>query len=752
MTGVAEPSLVGFRRHLRPEVVAGEATYLFSEHGVTAVQAARMEHLTPLLDGTRDVATVLREAPEECAGLVRDLAEAGLLVARTPAVGPQDPRAVAYWESAGLDSDAATSALTGAAVRVQAVGGVDDTAVREACATAGLTLLTGEGAADLDVVLCSDYLDAELAAVNRRQSEMARTWLLARPVGTQLWIGPVLRPGQACWHCLAHRLWLHRRAEAYVQRVLGRIGPVPRPVAAVPPSAAVAAQLVALEATKWLAGHRYAGQQAVWTVDTLTLDGRHHELRARPQCPSCGDPQLVRERTRRPVTPVSRPKASTDGGGHRALSPGQVWQRYEHLVSPVTGLVREVRRDTHGPEFLHSYRAGANLALDVRGLDDLRRGLRSEHGGKGATAEQARVSALCEALERQSGTFHGDELRIRARFAELGDEAVHPNSVQLFDDRQYADRAAWNTRHSAFQYVGPRFDEQAELDWTPVWSLTAGRQRLLPTALLYYGTPAESSQRCLRADSNGNAAGASLEDAICQGFFELVERDAVALWWYNRTRQPGVDLDAFADGWMVELRRVHHRLHREVWALDLTADLGVPTFVALSRRTDKPAEDIVFGFGAHLDPAVALRRALTEVNQLLPAVVEVDAQGAGYACDDPEARRWWASATVANQQWLRPNADVAARTPADYGYVPGTDLRDDIRTVQRAVAAHGLELLVLDQTRPDIGLPVVKVLVPGLRHFWARFAPGRLYDLPVQLGRVDQATRYEDLNPIPIFV
>ncbi|MFD0784057.1 hypothetical protein ACFQZ8_09030, partial [Micromonospora azadirachtae] len=73
MTGVAEPPLVGFRRHLRPEVIAGEATYLFSEHGVTAVQAARMEHLTPLLDGTRDVATVLREAPEECAGLVRDL-------------------------------------------------------------------------------------------------------------------------------------------------------------------------------------------------------------------------------------------------------------------------------------------------------------------------------------------------------------------------------------------------------------------------------------------------------------------------------------------------------------------------------------------------------------------------------------------------------------------------------------------------------------------------------------------------------
>ena len=63
-----------------------------------------------------------------------------------------------------------------------------------------------------------------------------------------------------------------------------------------------------------------------------------------------------------------------------------------------------------------------------------------------------------------------------------------------------------------------------------------------------------------------------------------------------------------------------------------------------------------------------------------------------------------------------------------------------------------MELLVLDQTRPDIGLPVVKVMVPGLRHFWARFAPGRLFDVPVRLGRIAAPTAYEDLNPLPIFV
>jgi hypothetical protein len=46
----------------------------------------------------------------------------------------------------------------------------------------------------------------------------------------------------------------------------------------------------------------------------------------------------------------------------------------------------------------------------------------------------------------------------------------------------------------------------------------------------------------------------------------------------------------------------------------------------------------------------------------------------------------------------------------------------------------------------------VKVLVPGLRHFWTRFGAGRLYDVPVQLGWLDRPTAEEDLNPIPIFI
>lgn len=102
--GNGEP-LVGFRRDLRPEVVSGEATYLFSEHGVTALQGPQIEALAPLLDGTRDIPALLREAPEsvspqQIGDLMEQLAQAGLVALRPPTASPCDEQAIAYWEAA----------------------------------------------------------------------------------------------------------------------------------------------------------------------------------------------------------------------------------------------------------------------------------------------------------------------------------------------------------------------------------------------------------------------------------------------------------------------------------------------------------------------------------------------------------------------------------------------------------------------------------------------------------------------------
>jgi oxazoline/thiazoline synthase len=759
-------NLVGFKRHLRAEVVPGEATYLFSERGVSAIRGAQLEELAPLLDGTRDLPTLVSQAHHGGSGhdvrqLLDRLSRAGVLECRSqaPADDRQSESAAIYWGLAGLDGAVASSRSEAGLVRLLTVGEIDIDSHAPVLAAAGLRLTTGPvdaqgipGSHDLTVVLCDDYLDDELERVDAEQRASGRSWLLAKPVGTELWIGPFFQPGGPCWHCLAHRLRGHRRAEVHVQRALGRNGPAARPMGSLPALEGLGARLVALEAVKWLAGYRYEVQQTVWVMDSLLLKSQTHPLRARPQCPSCGNPDLVKLQTSRPVVPRSRPKASCGSGGHRAAPPEDVLAQYSHLVSPITGVVKGIQRDQRGPAFLNAFRSGPNVANGPETFAEISAGLRSENGGKGVTATHAQVGALCEALERHCAHFEGDELRIRASYRSLGGAAVHPDSCQLYHEEQLRDRDRWNREHEAMHYVVEPFNEDAEIDWTPVWSLTQQRQRLMPTSLLYFRTPLESGRRYVSADSNGNASGSSLEDALVHGFLELVERDAASIWWYNRTSQPAMDVASFADPWIDEMRMVYSGLGREMWALDITSDLGIPTVVALSRRISGGPEDIMLGFGCHFDPAVALRRALSELNQMLPFVVEARPDGTGYGTRAHELVEWWSTATVANQPYLRPDEIADPRSPWDYSYIPRMNLADDIEAITSLMATHGMELMVLDQTRPDIGMPVVKAIVPSLRAFRARFAPGRLYDVPVKLGRVPAPRTYSELNPIPMFV
>jgi len=747
---------VGFKLHLRVEVAGDDQVYLFGERGLTVLAGSAVSAIAPLLDGSRDLPTVLADAPDgfgpdQVADVLSRLDELGMLAVRPASISGEPAMveaALAYWDGAGVDANQAAAGLATGRVEVIVVGDIDPAPAQAALSAAGLHVVAGTGrvAADLSVVLCDDYLHPRLAEVDAAHRRARRPWLLAKPTGAIMWLGPVFQPIQAgCWHCLAAPLSQHRNAESCAQEALGRSEPVRYPAGSVPPLAAAALNLVALEATKWLAGQRHPNQRSIWTLDSLDFSGRHHALRVRPQCEFCGDPELVAAQTRQPVV-LRSAKVADSSGGHRALSLEQVRDRYQHLVSPITGIVKEILRDENAPSFFHSYRSGANIVTRSRNLDVLRASLRSCNGGKGTTALQAEVGALCEAAERYCGTYQGDEERVRGSLRSLGESAIHPNECQLFDKRQFDSRARWNSEHSSFQYVDAPFDESTVTDWTPVWSLTQGRHRLLPTALLYFAVPGHQ----LLSDSNGNAAGSSLEDAVLQGLFEVVERDSVALWWYNRNRVPAVDMDAFADPWVDELRTVYAGLGRELWVLDVTSDIGVPTMVAVTRRPGR-SEGIMFGFGAHLDPRIALRRAVTELNQLVPSLLDV-APGDDYPFDDPDAKRWWREATVANQPYLSPDPTARPLGPAMYNYAPCDDIRTEIELIQHKVESLGMELLVLDQTRPDIGLPVVKVIVPGMRHFWARFAPGRLFDVPVRLGRQTIPTRYADLNPYPMFL
>jgi thiazole/oxazole-forming peptide maturase SagD family component len=526
------------------------------------------------------------------------------------------------------------------------------------------------------------------------------------------------------------------------------------PTAALPSTVTTAVQMAATETAKWIVqGKSDTLEGRLITFDTRTFETQAHTLTRRLQCPCCGEPSRSRDHAPRPLRLERRKKRFTDDGGHRSVPPETTLKSFGHHISSLTGVVRRLKRlSDEADPLVHSYAAGHNPASLFEGVGLIRKNLRDISGGKGRTDLQARASGLCEALERYSGIYQGEEGSRVGSYRTLGEDAIHPNDCMGFSERQYRNRAASNAAADSMAlWVPAPFDEAQEIAWTPVWSMTWQTFRYLPTAYCYYGYPPEKSPFC-RADSNGNAAGNTLEEAILQGFMELVERDSVALWWYNRVALPGVDLDSFQEPYFDALRAYYRSVGRELWVMDLTSDLEIPVFVALSRRTDHAREDILFGFGAHFDARLAISRALTEMNQVLPTVLHIEEDRHGRPIHpDRLAMQWWEEATLENQPYLTVHADVPPKAAADYPRCWSDDLLDDIQTCAEIVEQKGMELLVLDQTQPDVGLPVVKVIVPGLRHFWPRFGPGRLYEVPVRQGWLQEALDEQRLNPFPLF-
>jgi ribosomal protein S12 methylthiotransferase accessory factor len=429
----------------------------------------------------------------------------------------------------------------------------------------------------------------------------------------------------------------------------------------------------------------------------------------------------------------SRPKLFLNDGGYRTVLPESTLDRFGHHISPLTGIVDGIRR-VHEDSFLQVYMSAYSFPPRLKDRSFLEKGLRARSTGKGIHSSQARASALSEALERYSGVFRGDEPVHRATYAALGDAAVHPNDCMLFSQAQYEQREAWNQRERDFNWVPEPFRADTEIDWTPVWSLTGDRLRFVPTAYCYYGYPVPTDHDLCRADSNGNAAGNTLEEAILQGFMEVVERDSVALWWYNHGRRPAVDLDSFSQPYFGALRDYYRSLGRELWVLDLTHDFGIPSVASVSiSEAEVHLDDLLLGFGAHFDPAIAICRALTEMNQFLPSAM------AGRTLRVAEG-------DLGDVAFLSPDPRKGTRGRDDFSVVWNDDLLEDVLACVRIADERGLEVLVLDQTRAEVGMPVVKVIVPGMYPFWARFAPGRLYNVPSELGWVEGMTPEPELN------
>jgi ribosomal protein S12 methylthiotransferase accessory factor len=212
--------------------------------------------------------------------------------------------------------------------------------------------------------------------------------------------------------------------------------------------------------------------------------------------------------------------------------------------------------------------------------------------------------------------------------------------------------------------------------------------------------------------STGCAAGVTREAATVRAMLELIERDAVALWWRGGRRGRAIvaDSDAgqAASRLLDQVRQGH--AGRRTALLDITTDLGVPVVAAFSARPD--GFGFALGLGARTTLPEAAIAAIFEMcqSELSLHVIAAKRRESGDAALNESDRRQIARATM---------LDTRERTllhPGDAAVVaPAALVGDPMEALVRMLAARGIVAYSLDLTRPRFGVPVTRVIAPGLQ-------------------------------------
>ncbi|HDQ08350.1 MAG TPA: YcaO-related McrA-glycine thioamidation protein [Methanoculleus sp.] len=362
---------------------------------------------------------------------------------------------------------------------------------------------------------------------------------------------------------------------------------------------------------------------------------------------------------------------------HRTVSPEETLCRVEPLV-PLSGITRVA-------DITRLDRIGIPVFSCIR--PEAATGAISVYNGKGATPVAARVSAIMEGIERYSAEPL-DRAVVKGTFAELseGSSAVFPGDLIL---PAYADPGA-------------------SLEWVRGYDIMQDEEVFVPTHAVFHPV-AHGSIRLFRTSTNGIASGNTLEEAVFHALSEVVERDAWSL--VEASGRAGPVIAEIDDPRCSRILAAFESAGVEVLVRDITSDIGIPTIAAIADDvTLRDPTLLVTGMGTHTCPEIATLRALTEVAQSRATQIH----GAREDTTEGDMRRvlGYDRMKRLNKKWFAADETIAF---GDLLSFRSEDFMDDIAFTLDRLAERGLDrCIVVDLTREEIGVPVVRVIVPGL--------------------------------------
>ncbi len=368
------------------------------------------------------------------------------------------------------------------------------------------------------------------------------------------------------------------------------------------------------------------------------------------------------------------------GCTHRAVSP-------EVTIKNVKDKLRSAGV-TRVTDITHLDRVGVHVFSAIR--PSAAEGAVSIYAGKGATKDQAKASAMMEAFERYSAEPQSEDM-VCGIYGEI-DKCINPKSLILPDL--------------------PFDPEKEDLNWIKAVNIHDDDYYQIPADSVFHPSNFKQGTNLFKSNTNGLASGNRIEEAIFHGITEVVERDAWSLFEICRNKAPEVNLETSSNSLINEIVQKFKKAGIDIKVLDLTSDVEMTTIAAVSDDTIlKDPALLTLGVGTHLDPEIAVLRALTEVAQSRATQIHgtredttraVFMRKAGYERMKRINKHWFGeSEEIVELQEIRDKS--------------GTSFKEDIQTSMKLLKKAGFkDVLYVDLTRHEIDIPVVRVIIPGM--------------------------------------